>query len=685
MGKYLILSNDKYIVPEDNVDSIVNYVKNEDQVYYYDESNKIAGVIYNSLEQSDPKAINTIEDFDISKFYNFVLVNHNEENENEDGTVNYEILKRNNIFKFKNNNEYAKTVSITQNEMDSCCSDSLLSHQFTLTVGNYSSIVKNSGSKYNPESIVSSINTAYSNWRSAGKPSDLGENMAKYTDEIKLHDDTSDSYISHIVMPWETVSQDMSVYIANTKTLYLVDHIQGDSGKVYTFISKQPVTIDGVGEDISDWKLDPTGLSPSRIFTINSTAVGGASRTVTRCHYTTRLGASNCYGRMGDCGVRVFYNNGTYPRSGDLQQINLMGWARNNNKIATNSYPYAEGGYHALNTYISSLEIEYGTKYLHNPSLFGSGISSNDAANESTWETKNGIRYKLSTASSWTYTNWNSTSFLKNSGGAAPSTNHNSYAFNSEAAKEKCMESQMAASWAETFGIESDNKFTTIYGGTYWFKNANGDEGSLNKNMAVKIFKSLKFDQDSYNSSGEKVIYNIEVVLMISLFNGVQISGDIFGYCGGGAEHVATVTTNEQLNRTDNNIPCKVYIEPDQRKWLRESSSYKDNLEEFDFENSYKYMGEFITDFDGFVKDRVSYTGKRKTKGGAVNTYMCSYNWSYNYFNNSTLNRRTRLALRFFGSAYYVACSPRTLRSYHAVSYAHWYSGGFAQVLLRSS
>ena len=107
MGKYLILSNDKYIVPEDNVDSIVNYVKNEDQVYYYDESNKIAGVIYNSLEQSDPKAINTIEDFDISKFYNFVLVNHNEENENEDGTVNYEILKRNNIFKFKNNNEYA--------------------------------------------------------------------------------------------------------------------------------------------------------------------------------------------------------------------------------------------------------------------------------------------------------------------------------------------------------------------------------------------------------------------------------------------------------------------------------------------------------------------------------------------------------------------------------------------------
>lgn len=213
MGKYLILSNDKYIVPEDNVDSIVNYVKNEDQVYYYDESNKIAGVIYNSLEQSNPKAINTIEDFDISKFYNFVLVNHNEENENEDGTVNYEILKRNNIFKFKNNNEYAKTVSITQNEMDSCCSDSLLSHQFTLTVGNYSSIVKNSGSKYNPESIVSSINTAYSNWRSAEKPSDLGENMAKYTDEIKLHDDTSDSYISHIVMPWETVSQDMSVYI----------------------------------------------------------------------------------------------------------------------------------------------------------------------------------------------------------------------------------------------------------------------------------------------------------------------------------------------------------------------------------------------------------------------------------------------------------------------------------------
>ena len=95
-------------------------------------------------------------------------------------------------------------------------------------------------------------------------------------------------------------------------------------------------------------------------------------------------------------------------------------------------------------------------------------------------------------------------------------------------------------------------------------------------------------------------------------------------------------------------------------------------------------MGEFITDSDGFVKDRVSYTGKRKTKRGAVNTYMCSYNWSYNYFNNSTLNRRTRLALRFFGFANANACSPRSLNSHCAVSNASWHSGGFAQVLLRS-
>ena len=92
-----------------------------------------------------------------------------------------------------------------------------------------------------------------------------------------------------------------------------------------------------------------------------------------------------------------------------MHQINDQNWSRANNADVTLPYPFAEGGYHALNTFISCMEVLHGTKYLHNANMFSSGISSNDTcSNEDTWKANGGIRYKLASDGTWKYGNWSS-------------------------------------------------------------------------------------------------------------------------------------------------------------------------------------------------------------------------------------------------------------------------------------
>ena len=60
-----------------------------------------------------------------------------------------------------------------------------------------------------------------------------------------------------------------------------------------------------------------------------------------------------------------------------------------------------------MNTYITCLEAFYGTKYLHNALMFGSGISSNDScSNEENWLQNGGVRYKKHDETAWKYAKW---------------------------------------------------------------------------------------------------------------------------------------------------------------------------------------------------------------------------------------------------------------------------------------
>lgn len=475
--------------------------------------------------------------------------------------------------------------------------------------------------------------------------------------------------IGHILRPWETTETKYTIGIGREDTVYLVDQVEGKSGKTWRGISATPRPTDGI--DVSAWPLAPTAISPGPVCT-----VGGK----TRNFFYLYEGETNCKGGAGQNGLCTMFKNGrTYPRTGDMQQINNMNWARANNADTQKPYPFAEGGFHAWNTFVTCLEVLYGTKALHRDTLFGSGISSNDACtNESQWKEHGGVRFKQHAAGTWGYDEWNGQRDIYLD--AEGTRTHFSATLNYEYPKEQCMEAQMAASFAVETGVAEGEEFT-FYGGTYWYSNPTGAMGLADGEMNVRVYKKMSQTFDAYDSAGAEQSWDVEVVLRVGLALGVDMSGDVFAYSGGGYEQVATTQHLQDEQRTGNKM--EFYIEPDQTKWLRETEVSKASPGTFGFEGSYrKVEGEFQNMGDSYAKSRLPYTGFRTVKGGGILTGECFYMWDNNYWGN-VLNTRYRLAVRRRGYAYNTICSPRALDSYHAASATYRYYAGSAQALIQ--
>ena len=483
----------------------------------------------------------------------------------------------------------------------------------------------------------------------------------------KLYD-ASGKEIGHILRPWETTETKYTIGLGRTDTVYLLDNVTGNSGKVWKGIFLKPAVWDGI--DVSGYPLEPTAFSPCPV-----TTVGGK----TRNFFYLYEGETNCKSSAGQNGLcTMFLNRRTYPRVNDAQQVNLMNWARANNAVTTQPYPFAEGGYHALNTFVTAQEILYGTKYLHGASLFGSGISSNDTCNnEPSWLANGGVRYKASNeaGAAWAYGTFGSTPNIYYS--AAQQRGTFNVLLNLENPKEQCMESQMAASFARETGVAEGEEFE-FYGATYWYKNVPGAKGLSEGDMNVRVYKRMSQTISAFDASGTATDFDIEVVLRMSLFGGESLAGDIFAYAGGGCEMVGTC-----VNPTDGSTgnPVSFYLQPDQKKWLRETIVNKPSLGTFDFENAYPKVGEATNLGDGYSLKRLSYMPWKLAKGGNIGTGECYYAYDRNVW-STTLNQRVRLAVRFRGYAHITSCSPRALASYYAASTATRAIGGFAQVLL---
>ena len=552
------------------------------------------------------------------------------------------VLQRNNLFRFEDNT-FAPVVGITPEQKAEC--DIVLYRKVQGKLVKYCDAGKfNAAQFYN----------------------DFGIKELLYNEKGAL---------VRILRPWETTETKYSIYLGYENKLYLIHNVVGNSGKLWEAIFTQSHSWDG----INPIELLPTAFAPSGVYCIEE---GGLMKT--RCFFNLYSGIDkggvHSAGMAGKGGICEMFRNGrTYPTSGGIQQILNMQWSRNNNADPKSNLPFAEGGFPYRDLFITYLEVLYGRKDLHNENFFGSGISSNaSVSNEVSWLNGGGVRYKMSGTGSWKYGSFSSSPsdvFVDKKGGKG----NWSEVLNGYYAKEQCMESQMAASWAIENNVPEGTHFE-MYGGEYWWVNVPGTLGLLDGRMNARIYKIMKAQLSAFNSAGASILVDVEVILRMSLFEGAKLSGDIFQYCGGGYEVVGETLPTSKGGSTGE--PVDIYLQPDQSMWHSETSTTKENKGRFDFEKNYFYLGRSTTK-EGYAGRSVPFSNHPSKGGGGLTKGECYYVYAANYWGYNNPGSRNRIAQRFCGAAYDGACSPRYAHCANAVTRTHASFGGSAQVRLK--
>ena len=165
----------------------------------------------------------------------------------------------------------------------------------------------------------------------------------------------------------------------------------------------------------------------------------------------------------------------------------------------------------------------------------------------------------------------------------------------------------------------------------------------------------------------------------MSLVGGMNLSGDIFAYWGGGSENVGTYEIDKNTSNIGN--PVDLYIEQDQMKWHNETVVSKADKGVFDFESRYRKLGTYTNLGNSYVLKRQPYSCWKTENGGSISTGECHYVYDHNYW-GSVLNTRYRIGLRFRGYANFGNCSARYVYAHYAASYTYRASAGSAQALI---
>lgn len=589
--------------------------------------------------QLPPEAISSIGDGKLLPKWDFYLV---------DMTANtgYKVkpvgkLMKNNLLRFENG-DFAPTVGITEEMKSGCDVDLYLDGGHSLKYCN--------ASEFDPVSFYE-----------------------KYGISQKLYNVSGEEV--RVLRPWETTSKDYSIFIGNSKGLYVLDKVLGKSGNEWSGVYVDDVAseLDGIDVKSSGIYLPPTGISPSPVCSVN-----GKSRSF----FYLYEGEVNCKSSVGAGNSgNMFANGRTYPLVLN-SAISYMQKARANNSNIHAPYPFAEGGYFALNAYICYIESLYGNKNIHDGNFFGSGISNNNSiSNESQLMTFGGLRYKIEGEQDWHYSNWGTSNFSYSHGAGKT---HWSNIINSEYPKEQCMESQMAVSFAIETGVREGDVFE-FYGGEYWYKKV---PGSIDNDMNFIVYKKMSGVYSLYKEKEDEapVSVTVEVVLRMSLFGGMNLSGDVFRYWQGGYEQVGTLI--KQIDNSDASTrkghPVKIYMNPDQKEWSEETIVQKNDGTAFSFESSYPVVGESVISSNGYAKRRMPLSAWKTESGGNISQGECFFAWEEcRWASPSTpVGAKARVAARFGGYANASNCSARSMSAYDAVSYAARNFAGSVQCLL---
>ena len=483
-----------------------------------------------------------------------------------------------------------------------------------------------------------------------------------------------------ILRPWETTSKDYSIMVGDPSGTYLIDGYstkEGEQDIMYKGISKSYREVSG---------CKPRYLAPTLLAPCHATSVTGSDGKIRfrSFPFLYNAGDNNTKGGFNaDFGVKMFYDNGCYPRVNNVNQITSMQYARNNNADQTKPYPFAEAGHHAYNTFIIAHELLYGTNYINNPdTLFSTGISGVDwfAENdEAGWRKYGGIRVKAGNDGQWMNLQWSSkpTFMCKDANGTKINTIMTVFV-NSEYPKWREMEAQLVLSFSAELGIQENTEFE-VYGQKYRYITPSKAKGLADGYMNAIVYKVVPAEWQGYDTNGNAVTWKMEANLRQGIIDGLTTSGDIFHYRGGGYEQVATNHFTSSGGQTGQN-DMDLYIETDQCKWHSETVDNKLNLGVFDFEGQYEKVGHFTNVVSGWLKQRVPHTSFYKMMGGQRNTYVSGYNANENYYSSKD-NQRVRLSVRVGGFASWGFAGSRSLVASTSVRNANRNLGGSAQCL----
>lgn len=600
--------------------------------------------------------------------YNFVLCDMTQtvgktENGVSFSTQKYITLRRDNLLR-NAGGDFAPVVVISDEQY----ADSTLA-LYTKSGSKYSAYC--AAGSYNPETYTKNML----------RPFYAG---SKTADAIKLYKKKSDGTYSeaHALLPWETVDNKWSVFLDSFgRDVYFLDNVKGESGTVWRGIFSDLTNVeDGKwdGINLSQYRIRHTGISPCPV-----TSVSYNGKTVTRNMFYLKQGMSNCQGGAGNsnCTTMLKDTSRTYPRISDVHAVNLMNYARNNNPDATKPYPCAEGGYNNMSAHVMALELIHNTKALYGASMYGSGISSNEACDsEATFLLSGGTRMRKSSTDAFQYKKWSDTAPFKSS--SAESAASMTKSLNGEYPKEQCMESLIVLSFAKEFGIAPDTWFT-VYGGSYKYVTPSGCKGLADGYMNARVYKNISGTVNGYNTSTSAAeTWNVEVMLRMSICGGLNLCGDIFSYWSGGVDVIYTVLNDPTVSKLGNK--AEAYYELDQVKWVRDTNIKLALATQFESQKAYKVGGVLASTFNGWLVTRASYASiaTKSISGGNVGSGECCYVNLNNdgYGDDKTVHQRA--ALRCRSHANHSVCAPRSMIAYIPASYAGVAGGGSAQVLL---
>ena len=483
-----------------------------------------------------------------------------------------------------------------------------------------------------------------------------------------------------ILRPWETTSKDYSIMVGDPSGTYLIDGYstkKGEQDIMYKGISKSYREVAG---------CKPRYLAPTLLAPCHATSVTGSDGKIRfrSFPFLYNAGDNNTKGGFNaNFGVKMFYDNGCYPRVNDVSQITSMQYARNNNADKTKTYPFAEAGFHAYNTFIIAHELLYGTNYINNPdTLFSSGTSGLDwfdVKSEDGWRKYGGVRVKAGNDGVWSNLQWNNNpSFMcKDANGTKVNVTMTELV-NKEFPKWREMEAQLVLSFAAELGVQENTEFE-VYGQKYRYITPSKAKGLADGYMNAIVYKVVPAEWQGYDTNGNAVTWKMEANLRQGIIDGLTTSGDINHYRGGGCEMVATNHFTSTGGQTGEN-EMDLYIETDQRKWHSETVSDKLDLGVFDFESQYEKVAHVSNVVGGWLKQRIPHTSFYKMMGGQRNTYVSGYNSNENYYSSKN-NQRLRLTMRLGGYASWSSAGSRYLTANFAARAANRNDGSSAQCL----